>query len=71
MTLAHKQIVMGAVKTAVSQICGEVLALPIADPSHFNPATLGGWGHIATVFGILLVISEARYWKQWADGSSS
>jgi hypothetical protein len=59
---------MGALKSAISSACGLIIALPITDPQKFDISTLGGWGHMAGVLGIVVVISEARYFKQWSDG---
>lgn len=62
-----KDLLIGALKSAVSAACGLVIALPIADPVKFDPATFGGWAQMGKVLGIVVIVAEARFWKQWAD----
>lgn len=63
-----KELFKGALKSAVSSACGLVLALPIVDPLQFSLHSLGGWQHILEVLVVVIVVAEARFWKQWADG---
>ncbi len=65
------ELIMGAVKSAISSAAGLVLALPVTDPQKFNISTLGGWKHMAVVILVVVVIGEARFWKQWADSGST
>lgn len=62
-----KLTLLGALKSAVSSICGLVLSLPIVDPQNFSLAKLGGWKHIAEVALVVLLVAEARYFQRWAD----
>lgn len=62
-----KELWLGAFKSAISQACGLIISLPIVDPNDFSISTLGGWKHIGTVMLVVIVVAEARFWKQWAD----
>ncbi len=64
-----KSLFIGALKSAVSSACGLIIALPIADPFTFSLKSLGGWEHIGEVLLVVVIVAEARYWKQWADST--
>ncbi len=68
---ARSALLKGAVKSAVSSACALILALPLSDPVHFNLSSVGGWKHILTAIGVVIVVGEARFWKQWADSGNS
>lgn len=57
----------GAIKSAVSTACGAIVALPVVDPQKFSPATLHGALNTALVILWLVIVSEARFFKTWAD----
>jgi hypothetical protein len=67
MTEKQKGLISGAIKNAVSAAMGMILSLNIVDPVQFSIRTLGGWRHLGEVILVTVVVSEARYWKQWAD----
>jgi len=67
MAPATKQLLMGALKSGVSAACGLILGLPIADPQHFNVNSVGGWEHLGVAIFWVVLASEARFWKGWAD----
>ena len=71
MSIAMKELFLGATKSAISSATGLILGLPYVDPQHFSPATFGGWKHLAEAIGIVVLFGEARFWKQWADGVKS
>jgi hypothetical protein len=60
-------LVKGAVATAVASASGSIIALPTVDPSHFSPVTLHGALHLFGFIVWSIAVSEARYWKAWAD----
>lgn len=62
-----KELFIGALKSAVSAAAGLIIALPIVDPLKFAIATLGGWSQMGKVLLIVILVAEARFWKQWAD----
>jgi hypothetical protein len=64
-----KPLFLGALKSAISSACGLIIALPIADPLTFSLKSLGGWEHIIEVLFVVVIVAEARYWKQWADST--
>lgn len=57
----------GALKSAISSACALIIGLPMIDPDKFTIATWGGWKHLLLMIGITILVSEARFWKQWAD----
>jgi hypothetical protein len=63
----QSQLWMGALKSAVSAACGLILSLPIVDPQTFNIGSLGGWKHMGIVTLVVVLVAEARFWKDWAD----
>lgn len=67
MNPTQKALLTGSLKSAVSSATGMILSLNIVDPEHFSFQTFGGWKHLLLAIGITVVVSEARYWKQWAD----
>jgi hypothetical protein len=62
-----KPVFLGSIKSGISSVCGLVLSLNIVDPEHFNLAKLGGLAHLGEACLVVLIVSEARYWKDWAD----
>lgn len=70
MTMATKNLWLGAVKSAVSQATGLIIALPVVDAEHFSVQQWGGWKHILTAILITVIVAEARFWKQWADAAT-
>lgn len=67
MTPAQHTLLMGAVKSAVSSATGLILGLPLVDYQHFSPTTFGGWEHLGMAIGAVVLVSEARFWNQWAN----
>ena len=67
MNLAQHTLLSGAIKSGVSAATGLIIALPIVDPMQFSLASVGGWRHILSVIGIVVVVAEARFFKAWAD----
>lgn len=57
----------GAIASAISSASALVLSLPVVDFEHFSPWTLHGLVHLAEAIVAVIVIGEARFWKQWAD----
>jgi steroid 5-alpha reductase family enzyme len=71
MNEARAALLKGAIKSAVSSACALILALPLTDPMHFNLSSVGGWKHIGAAVLVVVVVGEARFWKQWADSGNS
>lgn len=67
MNAAQSQLLKGALKSAVGAVAGLLISLPLVDPMTFNFSSLGGWRHLLTVIVAVVVIAEARYWKQWSE----
>jgi hypothetical protein len=57
-----------AIRKAISTICG-VLILNMTDPQA-QLYTWQWWKHCFLGVVILTVITEAQYWKQWADSAN-
>jgi len=70
MTIAQKALVTGAVKSAVSSATGMILSLNIVDSEHFNVMTFGGWKHLGAAIAVTIIVSEARFWNQWASSGN-
>jgi len=70
MNAMRKNLLMGAIKSAISSATGMVLSLNIVDPNHFDVRTLGGWEHLGVAILISVIVAEARFWKQWADSAN-
>lgn len=62
-----KELFLGALKSAVGAAAGLIFGLPVVDPSHFSLASLGGWKHLGMAILWVVVVSEARFWGQWAN----
>ena len=71
MNIAQSKLLRGAIKSAVSSATGVIIGLNIVDPTQFSVATFGGWKHLAQVIFIVVIIAEARFFKQWADSGDS
>lgn len=67
MNPAQKQLLTGALKSAIGAATGLILTLPVVDYEHFSPMTFGGWKHLGAAIFFTVLVGEARYWKQWAD----
>lgn len=67
MTPAQHTLVMGAVKSAVGSSTGLIIGLPMVDSQHFSPLTFGGWAHLGLAIFWVVLVSEARFWNQWAN----
>lgn len=61
----------GALKSGISAATGLIIGLPIVDPEHFSIVTLGGWKHVLIMVGVVIVVAEARFWKDWADAAGA
>ncbi len=68
MSTGVKNLLLGALKSAVSSATGIIIALNISDPVHFSVKTLAGWKELGFTIGITVLLAEARFWKQWANG---
>ena len=66
-----KKLWLGALKSAVGSASSLIISLPLVDPTKFSLHRLGGWEHIAEVIAAVVVVGEARYWSQWANGGSN
>ena len=71
MNLTQSALLKGAIKSAISSATGEILSLPLIDAEHFNVTTFGGWKHLLSIIGITVLVSEARFFKQWADSGDT
>jgi hypothetical protein len=71
MNPAQKLLFTGALKSAVSEATGLILALPLTDAEHFNIQTVGGWKHLGITILVVVLVGEARFWKQWADSTNN
>lgn len=67
MNTVQHDLSVRALKSAISAAAGMILSLNIVDPEHFSFQTFGGWKHVLEAIGIVVVVAEARFWKQWAD----
>jgi hypothetical protein len=68
MTPAQKALAAGAWKSAVSSICGVVLANFVDVPQ-----ALFSWPwfrHILIAMFFVVAVSEARFWSQWANSGN-
>ena len=63
-------LLSGAIKSAVSAASGLIVSLPVVDPDHFSPTTLHGAWHLVALVGWVVVVNEARFWKEWADAAN-
>ncbi len=68
---ARKNLLKGAVKSAVSSATGIVLSLNIVDPDKFSLATFGGLKHLAVVIAVSIAVGEARFWNQWSKSGDA
>lgn len=57
----------GAIASAVSSASGLILGLPVLDPEHFSVTNIKGLEHIAIMIVWVIIVAEARFWKDWAD----
>ena len=71
MNAVQKTLVLGAIKSAVSSATGLILSLPLIDAEHFSITSWGGWAHVGAAVGVTVLISEARFWQQWANSGTS
>jgi hypothetical protein len=69
MTDTQRQLLIGAIKSAVLAATGLIISLPIADPGSFSITSLGGWKHLLLVILVVTLIGEARFWNQWASSN--
>ena len=67
MSAEFKNLLLGALKSAVGAAAGLISGLPVVDPSHFSLASLGGWEHLGMAILWVVIVSEARFWGQWAS----
>lgn len=57
----------GALKSGVSSATALILALPAVDKDHFSLTSWQGVAHLAELILWVVLVSEARFWKDWAD----
>ena len=68
MNANQRALVMGSWKSAVGVATGALLT-NLADPAY--PVFSGlWWRHLLIAVGILILSTEARYWKQWAESGT-
>lgn len=65
--MGARQLLKGALASAISSASGLIIALQVIDPMRFSVASIGGWKHLGEAIGIVVLISEARFWKKWSD----
>lgn len=67
MDKTQSTLIKGAVKSAISSACGLVMGLPVSDPEHFGITSLAGIRHLGLTILVVVVVGEARFFKQWID----
>lgn len=65
MTPSQKALWIGALKSSVASITGVIIANAV---DSANPVFTFAWfKHIAIQSFFVLLVTEARYWNQWAN----
>ena len=65
MNFTQHKMFIGAVKSGVGAVTGVILANFV---DITNPILSWPWAkHILIVCGFVLVVTESRYWNQWAN----
>ena len=66
---AQKTLLISAIKSGVSAACGVIIA-NLAD-STLAPFTVPWLKHVAIATGVVILVCEARFFKQWADSGTN
>lgn len=65
MNIKQDELVIGSIKSAVSAACGVILANMVDTQ---NALLSWMWfRHVLIATGVVVLVSEARFWQQWAN----
>lgn len=69
MNIKQNALVIGSIKSAVSAACGVILANLVDVPQAI--LSWPWFRHVLIATGLVVLVSEARFWQQWANSGKT